>query len=308
MPTPLQMKRILVVSSTNRSIIIIRSIFWYFDRPFSQKARSTVDWARWRHKALLRGASVKSGEMSTDRSRFIFVFMGCSCWTKFSLVLKGAVWLWQVSSLLRGLMWRIQWYWSLGTWRFLRTVVHRHWLLWLYWCCFPWWQGWPLSCSSRQLSPFRKLTLICRVAQWVRQVLSCFRLSGQCHQRSGDCWCCAHQSSRCPRRTLEPRSLSVRGICWRGKGIADTPVSLQWLSGTSRRYCCLLEPRTLCSRIKTQSDVLGCCEYCVSSTLAVRSRARRGRTLSWSLWSCGAQQQNLRYWFKATLTLETRIG
>ena len=55
---------------------------------------------------------------------------------------------------------------------------------------------------------------------------------------------------------------------------------LQRLSGTSRRSCCPLEPRNLCSRIKTQSDVLGCCEYCVSSTLAVKPRTRRGRTLT----------------------------
>ena len=52
------------------------------------------------------------------------------------LVLKGAVWLWQVSSWLYRLMCRLQWYWSLGTWRFLRIVVYCHWLLWVYWCIY----------------------------------------------------------------------------------------------------------------------------------------------------------------------------
>jgi len=51
--------------------------------------------------------------------------------------------------------------------------------------------------------------------------------------------------------------------------MADTPVSLQRLCETSRRCCCLLEHRNWCSRIATQSGVLGGCEYCVSSTLAV---------------------------------------
>jgi len=72
------MKRIICVyiSSTYRSFPIIRLVFWYHIRQicndnrsyrnvcnmsfvlyrlFSQKGRSTVDWARWRHKALLRG-------------------------------------------------------------------------------------------------------------------------------------------------------------------------------------------------------------------------------------------------------------
>ena len=55
MPSPLQMKKYLVVSSTYRSVPIIRRVFWYSYRPFSQKSRSMVDWARWRDKALLRG-------------------------------------------------------------------------------------------------------------------------------------------------------------------------------------------------------------------------------------------------------------
>jgi len=41
-----------VVSSTYRSVPIIRRVFWYTYRPFSQKSRSTVDWARWRELNL----------------------------------------------------------------------------------------------------------------------------------------------------------------------------------------------------------------------------------------------------------------
>jgi len=44
------------ICNDNRSYRNVCNILFVSYRPFSQKGRSTVDWTRWRHKALLRGA------------------------------------------------------------------------------------------------------------------------------------------------------------------------------------------------------------------------------------------------------------
>jgi len=54
--TPPNEKYTLWYHLKNRSILIISRTFWNSYRSFSQKGRSTVDWARWCHKALLRWA------------------------------------------------------------------------------------------------------------------------------------------------------------------------------------------------------------------------------------------------------------
>ena len=57
------MKRILcdIIQATYRWTPIICRVFWYSRRRFSQKGRSTVDWACWRHKTTAhRGPALKS--------------------------------------------------------------------------------------------------------------------------------------------------------------------------------------------------------------------------------------------------------
>ena len=49
------------ISSTQRSSPIICRVSWYSCRTFSQKGRSAIDWARWRHKTNAhRGPAPKS--------------------------------------------------------------------------------------------------------------------------------------------------------------------------------------------------------------------------------------------------------